>query len=230
MIGTMLRWFATAIVLWTLSTSAAESKLAAGYAKQLAQLQAQLESAPTNPLVLFQLADLCHDKGVEDDREAVKLAEQYLLRLMELEPTNAMARVLYGSTLTMKGRDAFWPPTQISLVKSGIKEMDAAVKMDTNSIRVRFARANNNFYMPKFLDRQEIVEADFAWLWQQVQAHPEGLDNNLLQVVALHRGQLLAKKKKVAEALPIWRQGLQIDPHSEAAVELKRELEKRKEP
>lgn len=225
----MMRWIAILLLTVVIKLGAAEPKPTEAYTARLALLQAQLAAAPTNTALLLRLGDLCHDQGIEDDREAVKLAEKYLLRLLELEPTNALARAFYGSTLTMKGRDAFWPTTRVSLVKSGNREMDAAVKLAPDDVKVRFTRANNNYYMPKFLDRVEIVEADFDWLWQQVKAGASPRDNFLRQTVARRQGQLLAKKKKLAEALPIWRQGLEFDPQSALARELSRDLEKNKE-
>jgi hypothetical protein len=45
----------------------------------------------------------------------------------------------------------------------------------------------------------------------------------------LRQGQVLAKKKKVAEALPIWSQGIEFDPHSALARQLAHELDKHKE-
>ncbi len=225
----MWRSLVIVVLTWFGSLALAETQVAREYPQKLAQLQAQLkEDPPTNTAVLLQLGDLCHDKGVEDDHDAVKLAEKYLTRLLELDPTNALGRAIYGSTLTMKGRDSFWFTTKLSWVKAGIKEMDAAVNMATNSVRVRFVRANNNYYMPKFLDRQEIVEADFAWLWAQVKAHPDCLEGYICQIIALRQGQLLAKKKKWDEALPIWRQALAFDPKSEVVPELRAELEKHK--
>ena len=198
------------------------------FADRLAVLQNRLQSDPTNTLILFQLGDLCHDKGANNDEKAVILAEGYFKRLLAIDPNHAMARVLYGSVLTMKARDALWPTTQLSYVKAGNRQMDAAVKLAPEDAQVRFARAVNNFHMPAMMGREEIVQEDLAWLWQQAQLADTKLNVGQKQTVALYYGQTLQKKNKLDEALQVWRAGLALAPKSEDAVPLKKELQKHK--
>jgi tetratricopeptide (TPR) repeat protein len=213
-----------ALAAWSLgTTSAAET-----FADRLTALQNRLESDPTNSLILFQLGDLCHDKGVNNDEKAVILAEGYFTRLLAIDPDNAMARVTYGSVLTLKARDTFWPLTQLNYVKAGNREMDAAVKLAPKDAQVRFARAVNNFHMPEIMGREEIVQEDLAWLWQQAQLADTGLKVGQKQTIALRWGQTLQKKKKLDEALQIWGAGLALAPNSREAAPLKEELNKHK--
>jgi tetratricopeptide (TPR) repeat protein len=196
------------------------------YDTALAALQAQLASNPSNVTLLVKLGDLCHDEGVKDNPEAVKLGEKYLNTAISLDPSNALARVLHGSIMTMRGRDSFWPTTQIELVHQGNREMDAAVKMAPEDPMVRFARANNNFYMPKFLGRQEIVLADFTWLWEQVQKKHPRLDVPHKQEIGLLYGLTLKKRDRTDEALEVWRDALAIEPDSAFAQKINAELQK----
>src|SRR5512135_3791458 len=131
------KWFAVfALGIWSLVTaSAAET-----FADRLAALQSRLQSEPTNTLILFQLGDLCHDEGANNDAKAVILADGYFKRLLAIDPNNAMARVMYGSVLTMKARDALWPLTQLNYVKAGNRQMDTAVQLAPKDAQVRFAR------------------------------------------------------------------------------------------
>jgi tetratricopeptide (TPR) repeat protein len=198
------------------------------FADRLAVLQNRLQSDPTNTLILFQLGDLCHDKGANNDEKAVILAEGYFKRLLAIDPNHAMARVLYGSVLTMKARDTLWPTTQLSYVKAGNRQMDAAVKLAPEDAQVRFARAVNNFHMPAIMGREEIVQEDLAWLWHQAQVADTKLNVGQKQTVALCYGQTLQKKNKLDEALQVWRAGLALAPKSEDAVPLKKELQKHK--
>jgi tetratricopeptide (TPR) repeat protein len=219
----MKRWFvAFVLVIWSLVTaSAAET-----FAERLAALQSRLESDPTNKLILFQLGDLCHEEGGKPDEKAVILAEGYFKRLLAIDPNHAMARVLYGSVLTMKARDTLWPLKQLSYVKAGNREMDAAVALAPKDAQVRLARAVNNVHMPEYMDRGEIVQEDFAWLWQQSQLAGTGLKVDQKQTIALFYGQTLKKKNKLDEALQIWRTGLGLAPKSQAATPLKEQLRK----
>jgi tetratricopeptide (TPR) repeat protein len=207
---------------WSLVTaSAAET-----FAERLATLQGRLQSDPTNTLILFQLGDLCYQEGANKNKEAVILAEDYFKRLLALDPNHAMARVRYGSVLTMKARDAFAPMNRLNYVKAGNQEMDAAVRMAPGDAQVRFARAVNNFHMPDIMDREEIVREDLAWLWQQAQLADTKLNVGQKQTIALYHGQTLQKKDKLDEAIQVWRAGLALAPESQDAALLKEQLTK----
>ena len=221
----MKRWLGISVlVIGSLVTAAATETLV----ERLAPLQSRLQSDPTNTLILFQLGNLCYHAGADNNEKAVILAEGYFKRLLAIDTNHAMARVLYGSILTMKARDAFWPTTQLSYVKAGNREMDAAVKMAPNDAPVRFARAVNNFHMPEIMGRKEIVQADLAWLWQQAQSADSKLSVGQKQAIALYYGQTLQKSNKLDEALQIWRAGLDLAPESEDAIALKARLKKHK--
>jgi tetratricopeptide (TPR) repeat protein len=217
------RWFLSLPLLLGLLAGNCSGQ---SFAQQLAELQSKFAADPTNTTLLFKLADLCHDEGGRDNRDAVKLAEKYFHQLLALEPTNALAMALLGSTLTMKGRDALWPNTQIKHVKEGNRTMDAAVKLAPDDPEVRFVRAINNFHMPKFLGREEIVQADFAWLWEQLQVHPKSFSNERKQEFALRYGSLLKKQKKLDAAVKVWQQGHEVDSQSPLATQIREQLRK----
>jgi tetratricopeptide (TPR) repeat protein len=206
-----------------LSAQAADGPIP--YNERLASLQAQLALSPTNIDLLFQLGDLCHDEGVNDNPKAVVQAETYFKQLLAIDEKHARGRVMYGSTLTMKGRDAFWPPTQLSWVRDGNREMDLAVKLAPEDARVRFARANNNFHMPKFLGREEIVRADLEWLWKQAKENPGSLSLDERQTIASFHGQHLKKQKKIDAAIEVWTQGMALNPDSPTAREIHKLLQ-----
>jgi tetratricopeptide (TPR) repeat protein len=220
--GVNRRLGAFVLVIGSLVTGSATE----AFPDRLAALQSRLQSDTTNTLILFQLGDLCYDEGANNDEKAVILAEGYFKRLLAIDPSHATARVVYGSVLTMKARDALWPTTRLSYAKAGNREMDAAVEMAPKDAQVRFARAINNFHMPAFMGREEIVQEDLAWLWQQAQLADSKLNVGQKQTVALSCGLTLQKKDKIDEALQIWRAGLALAPKSEDAVLLKKQLEK----
>ena len=198
------------------------------FSDRLAALQNRLQPSPSNTLILFQLGDLCHDEGGKNDQRAVILAEGYFTRLLNIEPNHAMARVMYGSVLTMKARDALWPITQLNYVKAGNRQMDTAVQLAPNDAQVRFARAVNNVHMPDVMDRQGIVQADLAWLWQQAQLADSGLSVGQKQKIALYHGHILQQSNKPDEALQIWRAGLALAPKSQDAALLNEQLRRQK--
>ena len=204
------------LVILAFAVHTAGAASSPGFSNQLAGLQKQLAAQPTNTALLFRTADLCHDEGVKENKEAVKLAEKYLRELLKLEPGNAPALALLGSTYTLKGRDAFWPGTQLSLVKEGNKFMDEAAKLAPDSFQVRITRGLNNVHMPGFLKREEIARADLAWLWNRIEAEPAAQSVAVKQEVALWLGVSLQKAKKSAEAKAVlekvWRGNLSAWP------------------
>jgi tetratricopeptide (TPR) repeat protein len=196
------------------------------YSQRLAALQSQLERDPTNKVLLFKLGDLCFDEGANDNRQAVKLADQYFAQLLRLDPTNALALAMWGSTFTMKGRDAFWPTTRLSLVKEGLKKMDAAVALAPDDFLVRFTRAVNNYHMPKIMGREEIVHADMAWLWERVLSKPASLEADVKQNVAFYQGMILNKQRRPEAAIEVWQKGIAFAPDSSRAGQMKEQLDK----
>ena len=221
-------WFLPAVLLAGVVCGASPSK----YADRLEALQAQLETNPTNKTLLFQLGDLCFDEGGNGNHQAVLLAEQYFTRLLALDASDARAQAMLGSTFTMKGRDATWPTTRLSLVREGNEKMDTAVIMAPNDPLVRFTRAFNNFHMPRFMNRDKTVKADFAWLWQQVQTRPATLNEDMKLKIALCQGALLKRQHQNAAAIAVWQAGIAFNPESPEAKEMREQIAetKRAEP
>ena len=210
-----LFYFGALLLVIAVNATAAET-----FTQQLAELEAKLAAEPTNTTILFKLGDLCHDEGARDNAKAAELAEKYFKQLLAIEPTNAFAMALLGSTLTMRARDAFWPKTRLDYVKKGMKMMDAAVQLAPEDPDVRLVRGINSFKMPKFMERDEIAKADFVWLWQRVETKPEGLKDDLKQNAALFYGQILKRQKQTKEAIEVWKKGIAFNPESDVAREI----------
>src|SRR5438132_14209614 len=122
----MVRPLTLAFALW-LSLSGGLAR--ASFQEELAALQAQLKTDPTNTALLFKIGDFCHDEGARDNAKAAELAEKYFGLLLALDNKHAMGMALLGSTLTMRARDAFWPKTRPHYAKRGLKTLDEAVNL-----------------------------------------------------------------------------------------------------
>lgn len=190
------------------------------------RLLSQMAVEGTNATNLFALADVCHDEGVEGDEEAVPRAEAHLRKLLESNPNHARGLALLGSVYTLKGRDAFWPLTQIRLVKEGNTYMDQAVQLAPEDVPTRTIRALNNAHMPEFLGRTQIVREDLEWLWRKIEAGDTEITTSAKQQLALHWGRILKRQHKTAEASKVLRTGRELSPNSKVAAELSTELEK----
>jgi len=180
----------------------------------------------TNVAILYSLGDACHDAGVDGDKHAVGRAEKYLRQLLAIVPTNAPALALLGSVYTIKGRDAFWPTTQIKLVREGNDYMDRAVKLAPDDLQTRLTRAFNNAHMPDFLGRSETVIADLQWLWARVEKEPDTMTVAQRQEVALHWGRRLKRQSKNDDARRVWQTGLGLATQSSMGQQISAELTK----
>jgi hypothetical protein len=198
----------------------------AGIGPEEQRLLSKMAVEGTNAATLYALADHCHDLGVDGSKEAVVRAERYLRQLLKLEPENARALALLGSVYTMKGRDAFWPPTQLRLVREGNTYMDKAVNMAPDAVAPRVIRALNNAHMPDFLGRREVVREDLSWLWPKVEKDPEGFTLSQRQNLALHWGRQLKRMRQPDEARRVWEIGRNFDPNTKASREISAELAK----
>lgn len=215
---------ALAFLLLSLLALAAPKPASSHLPDEEQKLLAHLASAPSKVPLLFELADLTHDLGAEGDKQAVVRSEDYLRQLLEIDATNAPALALLGSVHTMKGRDAFWPHTQLRLVREGIAILDRAVALAPDDIRTRTIRAINNAHMPDFLGRTDIVRADLAWLWERIPTHPDRFSPGARQKIALFHGRQLARQRRFEEARQVWQTGLVWDPSSPVAKDLSTEL------
>ncbi len=207
---------------WASPTAEGASPLSAAEARLLEQMARE----GTNVTLLYALGDTCHDAGVEGDKPAVGRAEGYLRQLLTIAPSNAPALALLGSVYTLKGRDAFWPTTQLKLVREGNEYMDRAVQLDPQGLRTRLTRAFNNAHMPDFLGRSEVVIADLQWLWVKVEKEPDTMTASQRQQIALHWGRRLKRQSKADEARRVLDTGLAFAPQSSLGQQISAELAK----
>ena len=194
------------------------------FAAEEKRLLARLATEGTNVALLIQLGDVCHDAGVAGDKKAAPRGEAYLRQALALEPTNAVATALLGSTITIKARDAFLPTTQLRYVREGNEYMDRGVQLAPDAIRPRLFRVLNNAHMPEFLGRTATVRTDLAWLWEKIEKEPAQFTASQKQEVALHWGRQLRRLQRPDEARTVLERGLAIDPESPQARPLAREL------
>lgn len=180
----------------------------------IASLESQLSQEPDNVDLLFRVGRAYYRRGAEGDKTAVEPARKKLEKALELDAKHALARVVLGSVYTLKARDAFLPNGKMKWARRGVETMDDAVASDPDSREVRWIRALNNFHMPSFMKREELVLKDLEWLWSHRQEEDEKV---CPQKVASFYGRALAKEGHVHEAREVWQEGLTFDPTSQEA-------------
>jgi tetratricopeptide (TPR) repeat protein len=196
------------------------------FAAEKARLESQLAAKPDDAATLIALGKLCHNEstlGQNDAKATAKLANDYLSRALKLQPTNAFARAMLGSTITLGARDAFVFKA-MKLVKQGLGEMDAAVQMAPDDANVRFTRCANNVFLPDYFKRREIVLQDFAWLTEQTTKAPEKFEAEFRQYVALYHGMARKRYGELDKAAELWQAGVAIAPGTPVAEQIRKRL------
>jgi tetratricopeptide (TPR) repeat protein len=128
------------------------------------ELEERLQQKPNDIETLLALGKLYHDHGVAGDKEAVDRGFTYLDKVIEHDPTNAVAWAYRGSLWTMRGRDAWFPFTKLKHVDKGIDELDKAAELGPDNIAVRITRGINNVQLPSMFKRLGTALKDFSFL------------------------------------------------------------------
>jgi tetratricopeptide (TPR) repeat protein len=188
---------------------------AQGEPEDAAMLEKQLETNPDNPELLLKLGRIYHNMGAGGDKAAVKKAVDYLEKLIELNPGHAGAHCWYGSALTLKGRDAWFPLFKISHVNKGLSEMDKAVSLDPENIHIRMARAGNGLALPDMFNRMETVLGDYEHLKNMAEKKPGSLDSQTYLSVLFNLGRAYARAGNHEKSVENLNMVIRMAPDSE---------------
>ncbi len=197
---------------------------------QIPQWEKQLKTNLTNKELLLKLGKAYHDLGGEkEDKEAVKKAEKYLSKLLEIEPNNALVIVYYGSVLTMKARDAFLPWKKMKYMKKGFAKMDCAVALDLAEPEVRLIRAINSTSVPKMFNRLKIALSDFKYIEELQKEKLKDITNKFWLPYYFYFGLALEKNEKLQAAREKFIRVIELDLNAELANKARQQLEKMKD-
>ena len=203
--------------------------LSANLSAQIPQWEKQLKNDPNNTELLLKLGKAYHDlAGEKEDKEAVKKAGQYLSKLLEIEPDNSLAMVYYGSVLTMKARDAFFPWDKMKYMKRGFAKMDSAVTLDPDEPEVRLIRAINSTSVPKMFNRLKMALSDFKYIEGLEKEKLNEMTNKFWLPYYFYFGLVLEKDEQLQAAREKFLRVIEIDSNSELANKARQQLEKMK--
>lgn len=221
----MRAWATRLGCLWLLALACGVRAATAtnGFAVRLAAMESAAAAQPTNAAIRFEIGRLLHWEGSLGRKHVGEPAVRWLRECLRLQPTNAFARALVGSALTLQARDASLPTTRLRLVRAGLAEMDAAVREAPADANVRFTRACNNLFLPALFKREAVVKSDFEWLDQQLKGRSGELGVEFCQWTRCYQGIALRKAGDPAAAERLWTEALRLDPRSEAAARIRKE-------
>lgn len=198
-------------------------------AAQIWEWENQLQTDPTNKELLLKLGKAYHDlAGENEEKEAIKKAEVYLSKLLEIEPGNAPAIVYYGSVLTMKAREAFLPWDKMKYMKQGFAQMDSAVALDPDEPEVRLIRAINSTSVPKMFNRLKMALSDFLYIEELEKEKLAEMTNKFWLPYYFYFGLALEKDEQLQPARKKFAKVIELDSNCELANKARGQLEKMK--
>ena len=162
--------------------------------------------------------------GPGEDRDAVRKADAYLERLMEIEPGHALGLVYSGSVQTMKTRYILLPWNKLKLVKRGLARMDRAVSLDSSDPEIRFIRGCVSASLPGMFDRMETALEDFSMVEKALRNDTDALSRDLQPAYYYNHGLALMRSGRTVEAGIKFDLVIKADPQSDYAGYAEREL------
>jgi hypothetical protein len=159
--------------------------------------------------------------GEKENKELFVLLEKE----SKNRPEDALIKCYWGSSYTLKARDAMGP-MKLFYVKKGIRLMDEAVEADSKDPMVRFVRGATDFHLPEFLDQGRAALDDFEWLMDYLMKDPaaQTLPIGVRQNMFYFAGLTFKKFSKPTLATKAWTEGEVLDEQSEAGKKIHAEL------
>jgi tetratricopeptide (TPR) repeat protein len=168
------------------------------YANEAKMLEEKLKEDPQNLSAIHELAKIYHDRALHKEEGALKCAERFLKEAQKKFPNDMVIFAWYGSLLTIKARDSWFPPLKLSRLRKGISILDEAVERAGDNITVRMIRANNSLYLPEFIGRVDVAIEDFKYLLKR--SEEDDFPKELLPKIHLGIAKAYIKKEKFTKA------------------------------
>ncbi len=187
-------------------------------------LEGILAQKPNDVETLMKLGRIYHDQGVAGNDDAVDKGFTCFDKVLQLDPSNAVALVYRGSLWTLRARDAWWPFTKMKDVDKGVDEMDKAVDLAPDNVSVRLVRAINSVNLPSMFRRLPIALKDFEYLMNDSKF--AGYNLHLQSTIYCWAGIAYNNDGQAAKAKELLQKAVSADPNSETAKKAENELKK----
>lgn len=200
-----------------------------GLTRQVQNWKEQLKNDPENKELLFRLGRHYHNMAGEgENRGAVRKADQYLKDLLEIDPTDSIALVYYGSVQTMKAHHGSSPWESMELLKKGFSCIDKAVTIDPENPEIRLIRGINSTCVPENFGRLFLALNDFNAIDEMKNNKHLDLGKEFWLPFYFYYGLALERGNNQEEAKIKLQKVVDIDPGSEYARRAGKLLDKRK--
>ncbi len=187
-------------------------------------LEGVLEQKPNDVETLMKLGKIYHDQGVAGNDDAVEKGFTCLDKVLQIDPSNAVALAYRGSLWTLRARNAWWPFTKMKDVDKGIDEMDKAVDLAPDNISVRLVRGINSVQLPSMFHRLPIALKDFEYLMNDSKF--AGFNPHLQSTIYCWAGIAYNADGQTAKAKELLQKAVSADPNSDTSHKAENELKK----
>jgi len=153
------------------------------------------------------------DKGIKHFEEAQK---KY--------PNNDLIKVWYGSILTIKGKNVFFPLKKRKYVKQGLNKMDKAVKNYPKKLTVRVVRAKNNIALPDFFNRKDTAKKDLKYIIDSLENNKNLKGKYNLPGMYYSLAKIYEDRDNNDRSIHLWKKIISKYPESEEASKSEKQL------
>lgn len=117
------------------------------------------------------LLSVDHSSRVDDARGRAR--DLLALDLSDTQETTVQA--LTGALEVVRAKHSRWPPNKLKYLRNGMEILDSLVDRHPSAPDVRYLRLVSGYYLPFFVDRDEVVEKDFSALVRLLHLSPEAM-------------------------------------------------------
>lgn len=186
------------------------------------ELEGTLQQNPNDVGTLITLGKIYHDQGVAGNEDAVEKGFSCFDKVLQIDPSNAVAYAYRGSLWTLRGRDAWWPFTKAKDVDKGVDEMDKAVDLTPNDATVRIVRGITSVQLPSMFRRLPTALKDFEFLMNDIRfVH---FDAHLQATIYYWAGIAYKNDSQPARAKELLQKAVSADPNSDMSRKAESEL------
>ncbi len=187
-------------------------------------LEGILAQKPNDVETLMKLGKIYHDQGVAGNDDAVDKGFTCFDKILQIDPSSAIALAYRGSLWTLRARDAWWPFTKMKDVDKGVDEMDKAVDLAPDNISVRLVRGINSVNLPSMFHRLPVALKDFEHMMSD--AKFAGFNPHLQSTIYCWAGIAYNNDGQTAKAKELLQKAVSADPNSDTAHKAENELKK----
>ncbi len=188
-------------------------------------LEGILQEKPDDIGTLIKLGRIYHSQGAAGNKDAIDKGFTCFDKVLQIDPSNAIALAYRGSLWTIRARDAWWPFTKMSNVDKGIDELDKAAELAPNDITVRLVRGINSVQLPSMFRRLATALKDFNYLLND--ARFSKFDPHLQSTIFCWAGIAYKNDGQTDKAKELLEKAISTDPNSDMAHKAENELKQK---